>query len=173
MKNFNKFLKTKNEAIDRTSIFGQLKQILPTWPDYVINDMIMPGFSNPNSGWKTIEDAKRYLETTFLQQYGKRANQVRWRLMPVNIKMDIFDSVTMQTLPQRVQGEKHQGPPNKNDTDRGQYAAKSLQGKTSYEEPIILAKLGGKYQLIEGWHRVIELLINFPQGTMQQAYVMS
>jgi len=165
MISFKSFLEVDN------NVLAQLKQLLPNWPDYIIDDMIMAGFRNPN-GFKTIEDAKNYLDTTFVQQYGRQANQVRWQQMPVNINMNVFDSVTMQTLPQRVQGEEHQGPTNKNDASRGAFAADSLQDKTSYDEPVILAKMGSKYQLIEGWHRVIQLLRSFPQGTTQKAWVM-
>lgn len=177
--NFQKWVKdTRDEAIvevnELNDIRSQLKQMLPNWADYPFDDMIMAGFKNPNSGWKIVEDAQRWLTTEFPRYYGKQANQVRWQQMPVNIRMDIFDDETIRNgqLPERVQGAAHQGPSNKNDADRTAYASKSLQGKTSFDEPIILANMDGKYRLIEGWHRVIELLKTFPQGTMQQAWVM-
>ena len=31
-------------------------------------------------------------------------------------------------------------------------------------EPIILQKIGDKYELVEGWHRTIQLLSLFPDG---------
>lgn len=159
------------ETTDLRGIHAQLKQMLPAWPDYIIDDMLVAGFRNPD-GFKSIEDAKDYLDNEFPQQYGRRADRAKWAMMSIDVNMNAWDSVTMQTLPQRVAGDTHQGPSNKNDAARNAYAASSLTG-SSYQEPIIVAKMGGKYQLIEGWHRVIELLKKFPQGTQQQAWVMS
>lgn len=39
------------------------------------------------------------------------------------------------------------------------------------EEPIIVTKINGEYELQEGWHRVIQALILWPEGYEQNAWV--
>jgi hypothetical protein len=46
-----------------------------------------------------------------------------------------------------------------------------IQQKGVSEEPIIVAKLSNGYDLIEGWHRTIQHLKEFPQGYTAPAWV--
>jgi hypothetical protein len=57
------------------------------------------------------------------------------------------------------------------DAERHSLQQKMIQQKGVSEEPIIVAKLSNGYDLIEGWHRTIQHLKEFPQGYTAPAWV--
>jgi hypothetical protein len=57
------------------------------------------------------------------------------------------------------------------DAERHAHQLKMIQQKGVSEEPIIVAKLSNGYDLIEGWHRTIQHLKEFPQGYTAPAWV--
>jgi hypothetical protein len=49
---------------------------------------------------------------------------------------------------------------------------KELIAKEIPKEPIILIKNGNKYELLEGWHRTIQLFEKYPKGFVYpQVYI--
>ena len=130
------------------------------WPKYVVEDMLYTIFKDdpePFGAW-VIQ---------FIEDYPNR----EWKLIELDITEDIFDDETRSQLETREGGKSN---PNKvsRDEKRHEIQAKLLKEKGISTEPIIVVEhTDGKYELIEGWHRTIQSLIEFPDGYKQNTWV--
>ncbi len=70
-------------------------------------------------------------------------------------------------LEARIGGERHTAP---KDVERHATQKELLAKKGTAPEPVIIAKTREGYDLIEGWHRVIQELIKFPEGYERKAW---
>ena len=86
------------------------------------------------------------------------------------INYEIFDATTIQKLKIRKGGKENPyGVPNDKQRHDKQ---KELIAKEIPKEPIILIKNGTKYELLEGWHRTIQLFEKYPNGFIYpQVYI--
>jgi hypothetical protein len=130
------------------------------WPKYVVEDMLYTIFKDdpePFGAW-VIQ---------FIEDYPNR----EWKLIELDVTEDIFDDKTKSQLETREGGKSN---PNKvpRDEKRHEVQAKLLKEKGISTEPIIVVQhKDGKYNLLEGWHRTIQSLIEFPDGYKQNAWV--
>jgi hypothetical protein len=106
----------------------------------------------------------------FLKRNRNDFGKVQWRLEKLPITMDIFTPKTQRMILSREGGSSNpfQVP---RDAERHSQQLKMIQQKGVSEEPIIVAKLANGYDLIEGWHRTIQHLKEFPQGYTAPAWV--
>jgi hypothetical protein len=106
----------------------------------------------------------------FLKRNRNDFGKVQWRLEKLPITMDIFTPKTQRMILSREGGSSNpfQVP---RDAERHAQQLKIIQQKGVSEEPIIVAKLSNGYDLIEGWHRTIQHLKEFPQGYTAPAWV--
>lgn len=145
----------------RNSLFAFVKQHFPTWPDYVLKDFL-------------YAQAKGIRDQAELDDFLKRNKQdfgnCKWTLTKLPITFDIFTPKTQRMLASREGGSSNpfQVP---RDAERHAQQSQMIQQKGVSAEPIIVAKLSNGYDLIEGWHRTIQHLKEFPQGYTGPAWV--
>lgn len=134
----------------RKPLMDYLKSKLPNTPEYVIQDFF----------YKNLKNAKQEEIDELISEYS----DVKWELKTnFSINYKIFDSDTIKRLKEREGGSKnpYQVP---NDKKRHNTQKELIIKRGLPKEPILLFKVNGKYELIEGWHRTIQLLNMFPKG---------
>jgi len=156
-----------NEYRDR--LLQYVKSLLPTWPEYVLKDWLVPNkgdFSNlPDDALK-----KGIMEK--VQGAGLTTN-TKWQLIPnMKFTMDMFNPKTKQLLIGRAGGSSDLGMGIPKDKERHTtQAALAQQQGGIRKEPVILIKSTDGYELLEGWHRTIQHFVKYPDGYTGPAYV--
>jgi len=156
-----------NEYRDR--LLQYVKSLLPTWPDYVLKDWLVPNkgdFSNlPTDALKNGVMEK-------VQGAGLTPNS-KWQLVPdMKFTMDMFDPMTKQRLIGRAGGSSDLGMGIPKDKERhATQAALAQQQGGVRKEPVLLIKSANGYELLEGWHRTIQHFHKFPDGYTGPAYI--
>ena len=150
-----------NEYRDQLWTWVQSKFPKTQWPEYVQRDFLYAK-AKGNKNQKDLED--------FLNEIQQDFGQVRWQLEKLPITLDIFTPKTQRMIQSREGGSSnpYQVP---KDAERHALQQKIIQQKGVSQEPIIVAKLSNGYDLIEGWHRTIQHLKEFPQGYTAPAWV--
>ena len=145
----------------RAGMMQYLKQQFPTWPDYVVNDLLYKNIK----GMTNQQEIEEWL-LGIKKDYG----QLRWQLQQLPIKLDIFDADTQSKIKQRAGGAQNpHGVPN--DAERHATQATMIKQQGVSKEPIIVIKTPQGYELLEGWHRTIQHLQAFPNGYRGPAWV--
>jgi len=153
----------------RDRLLQYVKSLLPTWPDYVLKDWLVPNkgdFSNlPDTELKNGIMEK-------LKGAGLTVNS-KWQLVPnMKFTMDMFDPLTKQRLVGRAGGKSDLGYGIPRDKERhATQAALAQQQGGVRKEPVLLIKTANGYELLEGWHRTIQHFAMHPQGYTGPAYV--
>ena len=152
---------TLNEYRDQLWAWIQSKFPSTQWPEYVQRDFLYAKAKGLQSQ-KDLED--------FLDEIQRDFGRVRWRLEKLPITLDVFTAKTQGMIKQREGGSSnpYQVP---KDAERHALQQRMIQQKGVSAEPIIVAKLSNGYDLIEGWHRTIQHLKEFPQGYTAPAWV--
>ena len=150
-----------NEIRDQLWTWVQSKFPRTQWPEYVQRDFL----------YQQAKGIRNQAELDdFLKRNRNDFGKVQWRLEKLPITMDIFTPKTQRMILSRAGGSSNpfQVP---RDAERHSQQLKMIQQKGVSEEPIIVAKLSNGYDLIEGWHRTIQHLKEFPQGYTAPAWV--
>ena len=150
-----------NEIRDQLWTWVQSKFPRTQWPEYVQRDFL----------YQQAKGIRNQAELDdFLKRNRNDFGKVQWRLEKLPITMDIFTPKTQRMILSRQGGSSNpfQVP---RDAERHSQQLKMIQQKGVSEEPIIVAKLSNGYDLIEGWHRTIQHLKEFPQGYTAPAWV--
>ena len=153
----------------RNRLLQYVKSLLPTWPEYVLKDWLVPNkgdFSN------LPPDAIKNGIMEKVQGAGLTANS-KWQLIPdMKFTMDMWDPKTKQLLAGRAGGSSDLGMGIPKDKERHvtQAALAQQQGGVR-KEPVLLIKSANGYELLEGWHRTIQHFHKFPDGYTGPAYV--
>ena len=149
----------------RNGLQDYLQQQFPTWPPYVVNDLL-------------YKNAKGITDLAELEDWiagiKKDYKVKRWELindMPITFKM--FHPETRKQLIARGVGSDEIRNPNNvpNDDNRHATQAAIIQQQGVAPEPIVLMKGRNQYYLIEGWHRTIQHFKAYPQGYKGPAWV--
>lgn len=141
----------------RDKFYAFLKADMPDVPEYIIRDFFYKSF--------------RYSTTfnvpgTTDHFYYNRYKTIEWAYKKnFPIHMDMFDQATVSRLEERIGGDmgNHHAPNDEIRHDR----QKQLIQTVGITEPIILyisANQEDKYELGEGWHRIIQLFKMNPKG---------
>jgi GNAT superfamily N-acetyltransferase len=153
----------------RDRLLQYVKSLLPTWPEYVLKDWLVPNkgdFSNlPTDAIKNGIMEK-------VQGAGLTPNS-KWQLVSdMKFTIDMFDTKTKQLLAGRAGGTSDLGMGIPRDKERHttQAALAQQQGGVR-KEPVILIKTAKGYELLEGWHRTIQHFVKYPDGYTGPAYV--
>lgn len=150
-----------NEYRDQLWTWVQSKFPRTQWPEYVQRDFLYAK-AKGNKNQKDLED--------FLDEIQRDFGRVRWQLEKLPITLDIFTPKTQRMIQSREGGSSNPFQVPK-DAERHAQQSQMIQQKGVSEEPIIVAKLSNGYDLIEGWHRTIQHLKEFPQGYTAPAWV--
>lgn len=150
-----------NEYRDQLWTWVKSKFPRTQWPEYVQRDFLYAK-AKGNKNRKDLED--------FLDEVQRDFGRVKWQLEKLPITLDIFTPKTQRMIQSREGGSSnpYQVP---KDAERHSLQQKMIQQKGVSQEPIIVAKLSNGYDLIEGWHRTIQHLKEFPQGYTAPAWV--
>jgi hypothetical protein len=153
----------------RDRLLQYVKSLLPTWPEYVLKDWLVPNkgdFSNlPTDAIKNGIMEK-------VQGAGLTPSS-KWQLVPnMKFTMDMFDPKTKQLLIGRAGGSSDLGMGIPKDKERhATQAALAQQQGGVRKEPVLLIKTANGYELLEGWHRTIQHFVKYPDGYTGPAYV--
>jgi hypothetical protein len=153
----------------RDRLLQYVKGLLPTWPEYVVKDWLVPNkgdFSNlPDTELKNGIMEK-------LKGAGLTPN-TKWQLIPdMKFTMDMFDPKTKQLLIGRAGGSSDLGMGIPKDKERhATQAALAQQQGGVRKEPVLLIKSANGYELLEGWHRTIQHFARYPEGYTGPAWV--
>ena len=134
----------------RTPMLNHIKQLLPNTPDYVLQDLF----------YNALKDADPETINSFVNDM----KNVKWELKKnIPINYNTLDDDTISKLKQRAGGKiSPYGIPN--DAERHKTQQELINQKCLPQEPIIMFKNGNKLELLEGWHRIIQLLSIYPNG---------
>ena len=135
------------------------KSKLPNMPDYIIMDLFQEKYGKEN-------ELNLPLNVNQFKDY-------RWKLVKnFNVDLDIFEKESKERIIKRM-GTKVNLLGIPKDEKRHQFQQQQIKSKGVPTEPIILLDMNdGTYALLEGWHRTIQLLKQFPEGyTYPQVYV--
>jgi hypothetical protein len=149
----------------RNSLLDHLKQQFPTWPEYVVQDLLYQQA-------KTIQDQAQLDD--WLQMIKRDYKVKRWELindLPITFKM-FHPDTRKQLIARGVGGNEIRNPHSvPKDTERHATQAAMIQQRGISPEPIVLIKGRHQYHLIEGWHRTIQHFKAHPQGYNGPAWV--
>ena len=153
----------------RNRLLQYVKSLLPTWPEYVLKDWLVPNkgnFSNLPS------DAIKNGIMEKLKLAGLTPNS-KWQLVPdMKFTMDMFEPNSKRKLIGRAGGSSDLGMGIPKDKERhATQAALAQQQGGVRSEPVLLLKTSKGYELIEGWHRTIQHFHKFPDGYTGPAYI--
>lgn len=153
----------------RDRLLQYVKNLLPTWPEYVLKDWLVPNkgdFSNLPA------DAVKNGIMEKIQLANLSVN-TKWQLVPnMKFTMGMFDPKTKQLLIGRAGGSSDLGMGIPRDKERhATQAALAQQQGGVRKEPVLLIKSANGYELLEGWHRTIQHFVKYPNGYTGPAYV--
>ena len=146
----------------RDRMYQYIKSIVPTWPDYVVQDWLYKGGKTD-----TKDDIIEKISGSGLTTDSK------WQLVPnMKFTMDMFDPNSKRKLIGRAGGTSDMGMGIPKDKERhATQAALAQQQGGVRSEPVLLIKTSKGYELLEGWHRTIQHFARYPNGYTGPAYV--
>jgi hypothetical protein len=152
-------------------MYQYIKSIVPTWPDYVVQDWLYKGRGKAND-FNTNSKAIKDDIIEMIAGAGLSAN-TKWQLVPnMKFTMAMFDPMTKQRLIGRAGGTSDLGMGIPKDKERhATQAALAQQQGGVRKEPVLLIKTSKGYELLEGWHRTIQHFVQYPDGYVGPAYI--
>jgi GNAT superfamily N-acetyltransferase len=153
----------------RDRLLQYVKSLLPTWPEYVLKDWLVP-----NKGdFSNLPDTE--LKNGIMEKLKGQglSPSTKWQLVPdMKFTMDMFEPITTQRLVGRAGGKSDLGMKIPKDAERhATQAALAQQQGGVRKEPVLLIKTANGYELLEGWHRTIQHFARYPNGYTGPAYV--
>jgi hypothetical protein len=157
-----KFLRVLTEVRERALTY--LKKLAPNWPEYVLKDFVY-------NNYKNYMDEAEDVMMKWAQNIGYASIQdVIWKFETLNLAIDSFDKDTVANMKKREFGKSNPFQVGR-DQERTAGAKERLQKNGPSKEPIIMVKrLDGKFELIEGFHRTMQSLLLWPKGYQQPTY---
>ena len=153
----------------RDRLLQYVKSLLPTWPEYVLKDWLVPNKGNFSN---LPADAVKNGIMEKIQLANLSVN-TKWQLVPnMKFTMGMFEPMSKQRLIGRAGGNSDMGLDVPRDKERhATQAALAQQQGGVRKEPVLLIKTDKGYELLEGWHRTIQLFAKYPDGYTGPAYV--
>ena len=157
-----KFFKVLTEVKEKALAY--LKKLAPNWPEYVLKDFVYNNYKN------YLDEAEEVMRKWSENIGYKTIQNVVWKFETLSLTLDSFDKDTVANMKKREFGKLNpfQVP---RDSERHMRTKESLQKAGPSKEPIIMVKrLDGKFELIEGFHRTMQSLLLWPRGYQQATY---
>jgi len=168
---FKKFIEVNNKMIQ------YIQSLVPSWPLYIISDLVARAATG-----RSPQEIDEFLQMLANETGYNNPKEMNWNLENITITKDIFDSQTIARMEERGMGQSnpYQVP---NDAERHQGANTRLKqnpnikvhgysGPSNSEPIILIQQHNKKYELLEGWHRTIQMILEYPKGYQQKAYVV-
>jgi len=151
----------------RDRLFQYLQSLVPNWPPYVVKDWIYQAHKGKDEFYRRDPNqAAEFLQYVATNSGYSDPKQIQWQLQVLPMRMDLFDKNTRAQLESRVGGQSH----NAYNSDQRHATQANMVANAPSQEPVIMAITPSGYCLIEGWHRTVESLKNWPQGYNQKAW---
>jgi len=136
-------------------MYERLRKAFPMTPEYVLKDFF---YNNIVNEFETIE--KEYYGDPLLMTRGYWGEFLKgpWKLEILNVNPEDFDDRTVNAFLERNFGEidAYLVP----DDEERTKTQRRLAKPSGMNEPVIVEKKpNGKYELIEGWHRTMSILL--------------
>lgn len=135
-------------------IIEYFKDLIPGIPDIVLYDFLYPEYYHD---YTNIEP-----------EIVEWLNSITWITEQLVITIDIFDEYTKKRISEIVKGTALSSMDKMRYEKQRELLIKSNRPST---KPIILTISDGKYELQEGWHRVVESIRLWPNGFTQTCLV--
>jgi len=133
----------------RKSFLKHLQNQFLNTPSYVVYDWFYK--NNKNESQEVIDE--------LIVKY----KNIEWTLKKnFPISLNILSQETKKLLKKRDGGKQFRNL--KGDAERHQTQKKLIIKNGLPTEAIIILDQNGKYELVEGWHRIIQLFILYPKG---------
>ncbi len=139
------------------SFYNRLKKEFPNAPEYILKEFVTNVLCGDDESFKTIMGQYHGDPIPFLG--GKIYDYLNgnWKLKVIEVNPEDFTDNTVNAFLERNFGEVDAYMV-KNDKERMDVQRK-LATPTGKNEPIIVIKhKDGKYEMVEGWHRVMSTL---------------
>ena len=162
-----------HEEISRIKEMMNINEIRTKFYDYLINDNPdVPEYIVMDVFYKHLKDNPEFMipGTDDYDFYNNVLKKYTWRLEhDIYITMGLFDSDTIERLTERLENIQKDIPASwiPKDAERHLTQKKLMDSKGISSEPIVLMDSQtepGKYMLLEGWHRIIQAFIKYPDG---------
>ena len=136
-------------------MYGRLRKAFPMTPEYILKDFF---YNNIVNEFETIEKEFYGDPLLFTRGYWGEFLKGPWKLEILNVNPLDFDDKTINAFLERDFGnvDSYQVP---NDEERTQTQRNIAKGDGTNEPIIVERKPNGKYELIEGWHRTMSILL--------------
>jgi len=139
------------------SFYNRFRKEFPNTPEYILKEFVINVLCGDNKSFKTIMGQYHGDPIPFL---GKKIYDYlngNWKLKVIEVNPEDFTDNTVNAFLERNFGEIDaymvQNDKERMDTQR------KLATPTGKNEPIIVIKhKDGKYEMVEGWHRVMSTL---------------
>lgn len=153
MATFEQFIKNKILLERSEGLFRYIQQQLPNTPNYILKDVF----------WVKV---KNIADFQMLKEFINFFKSVKWTLKHnVEISLDKFNKDTIRRINMRKSGDEN---PLKvpRDKERHETQQKLIVQRGISTEPIICMwdENENKLELLEGWHRTIQNLKQYPNG---------
>lgn len=139
------------------SFYNRLKKEFPNTPEYVLNEFVVNVLCGDKESFRTIMSQYHGDPIPFLSKMIYNYLGSDWKLKVIEVNPEDFTDNTVNAFIERNFGEidAYMVP---NDKERMEIQRK-LASPTGKNEPIIVIKhKDGKYEMVEGWHRVMSAL---------------
>jgi hypothetical protein len=146
------------------STLDYLTSIIPDIPKYIVQDMVY----RPFKSMLKAGDRKNALEYAY--EMKETLSDYTWKEETILLHLRNLAPTTRRIFHSRAGGsEDPLGVPN--DKERHETQWNLLQQRGISTEPIIVAYDDGKYDVWEGWHRMMQYFNMYPNGFEVPAWV--
>ncbi len=187
-------------ALDEVRFKGferQFKQAHPEIPRYaskqIYNSILQPSVSNyvtkqgqyrsptiygqetPDSTVTTVGQTAPFTSPSAMMANSHLVNNVTWtkRPMIVNVSPQDFMQNTLFNFLKWKFGVKADNKLVQNDQQRFDVQRNKLGSEPGRNEPVVLIKNGDKYELVDGYHRIMPRLLKFSAPPQHQQYILN
>ena len=154
-KNINEDVPIYKEHNLGKKMYNRLRKTYPMTPEYVLKDYF---FNNIVGNYDYIKKEHYGDPLLVTRGYWDEYLKGPWKLEILNVNPEDFDDRTVNAFVERDFGniDAYQVP---DDEERTQ-TQRRLSKPTGMNEPVIVElKPNGKYELVEGWHRTMSILL--------------
>jgi hypothetical protein len=147
------------EANPHKKVWAKFRKGFPNTPEYVLKDFFIATFIKEP---KNLEEVIKRFDgdpVPFLGSYWHDFLNSNWKLEILNVNPEDFSEKTINMFLDRNFGEVEMDYLVKNDKERTDTQRKLAKGDAMNEPVIIIRNKDGKYELMEGWHRVMATLL--------------
>jgi hypothetical protein len=139
------------------SFYNRFKKEFPNTPEYILKEFVTNVLCGDDESFKTIMGQYHGDPIPFLGRKIYDYLNGNWKLKVIDVNPEDFTDNTVNALLERNFGEVDAYMV-QNDKERMDVQRK-LATPTGKNEPIIVIKhKDGKYEMVEGWHRVMSTL---------------